>query len=194
MKKILIVTGPQGSGNHCWSKIFSQHSEVCGWNQLTKQYWVGHDQEPFFKYWHDPSLLYKLSWDKKYYFTNMSVPNGGDAFENKAIPKVGQFIETFKDIGFEVQVAITSRDKNILELQQTRRWNYPTTNEFINILDDIPDPIFLSYESLLLYKEKYVQSLKIKIPIDFSAINGIITNDANKKYITNFTPSKLRRR
>ena len=193
-KKILVVTGPQGSGNHCWSKIFSHHPEVNGWNQLTKQYWIGHDKEPLFKYWHEPSLLNELSWDEEYYFTNMSVPYGGDVFENKAIPKVKEFIDTLKNIGLDVQVAITSRDKNILELQQTRRWNYPTTNEFMDILGDIPDPIFLSYESLLLYGERYVRSLNIKIPIDFSMIRGTIRNDANKKYIKPFTPSKIRKR
>ena len=83
-----------------------------------------------------------------------------------------------------MQVAITSRDKNILDLQQTRRWTHPTTEEFMNIIDDISDPIFLSYESLQLYGERYVRSLGIKIPIDFSKINDIIETDANKKYIT----------
>ena len=192
--KILVVTGPQGSGNHCWSKIFSKHIDVCGWEDLTKQYWVGHDKEPLFHCWHNPELLYEITWNHEYYFTNMSVPYGGEVFANKAIPKVSRFIEVLEDIGFDVQVAITSRDKNILDFQQTRRWNNPTTQEFIGILPTIKNPIFLSYESLQLYKKRYIESLNIRIPIDCSTLDDIITNDANQKYITNFTPSKLRRR
>ena len=59
--KILVITGPQGSGNHCWSKIFSTHSDVCGWEDLTKQYWVGHDKEPLFHCCHNPELLYEIN-------------------------------------------------------------------------------------------------------------------------------------
>lgn len=194
LKNILIVTGPQGSGNHCWSKIFSSHPNVYGWNDLTKKYWIGHDEEPFCSSWMNPELLYNENWEHEYYFTNMSVPYGGDVLNNKQIPKVSKFIEVLKDIGLNVQVAITSRDKNILDLQQTRRWNTPTTHEFLQILPEIEDPIFLSYESLLLYKERYVRSLKVNIPIDYSSISSVIVNDANKKYISNFKPSKLRKR
>jgi len=142
----------------------------------------------------NPYLLYDKTWEHDNYFTNMSVPFGGDVYDNKAIPKVIKFIEVLKDLGFDVQVAITSRDKNILDIQQKRRWDSKTTQEFLDILPDIHDPIFLSYESLLLYGERYVRSLKIKIPIDFSIIRGTIINDANKKYIQPFTPSKLRKR
>ena len=193
-KKILVVTGPQGSGNHCWSKIFSSHPDVCGWNDLTKQYWIGHKEEPFCSSWMNPYLLYDKAWEYDNYYTNISVPFGGDVYDNKAIPKVSKFIEILKDIGFDIQVAITSRDKNILDIQQSRRWNSPTTQEFLDILPEIPDPIFLSYEALLLYKENYVRSLKIKIPIEYSCICDTIMNDANKKYINNFKPSKLRKR
>ena len=31
MAKILIITGPQGSGNHLYSKIFAMHPLVNGW-------------------------------------------------------------------------------------------------------------------------------------------------------------------
>jgi len=193
-KKILVVTGPQGSGNHCWSKIFSSHAEVCGWSELTKKYWVGHNQEPLHSSWMNPNLLYDKPWDHEYYFTNMSVPFGGVVKGDKAIPKVSKFIEVLEDIGFDVQVAVTSRDKNILDLQQTRRWNTPTAHEFLDILPEIKNPIFLSYESLLLYKEKYVRSLKVNIPIDYSNLSNIIMSDANQKYICDFKPTKLRKR
>jgi hypothetical protein len=57
MKTILILTGPQGSGNHMWSKIFALHPQVRGWQALLDQYWIGHDQEPWAQYWQDPAQL-----------------------------------------------------------------------------------------------------------------------------------------
>ena len=47
MKKMLILTGPQGSGNHMWSKIFALHPSVYGWQELVEEFWIGHDREPF---------------------------------------------------------------------------------------------------------------------------------------------------
>ena len=193
MKKILITTGPQGSGNHLWSKIFSSHKDVCGWEQLTKQYWVGHREEPFHDAWLDPKLLYNLPFEDGNYYTNTSIPFGGHVYGDKMIPKVKEFIETLKNLGFNVQVGITSRDKNILKLQQERRWKEETTPEFLDLLDQIENPIFLNYESLLLYREKYVKSLNINIPIDYNSISKNIQVDQNQKYICNFKPSPLRK-
>ena len=61
---ILIITGPQGSGNHLFSKIFALSPEVQGWAALNEKYWIGHDQEPFAEYWHDPSLLENFKWER----------------------------------------------------------------------------------------------------------------------------------
>ena len=47
MKKLLIVTGPQGSGNHLFSRIFSMHECVGGWKELVDTYWVPSDLENF---------------------------------------------------------------------------------------------------------------------------------------------------
>ena len=38
-KQMLIVTGPQGAGNHLWSKIFSLHPKVYGWKSLLENYY-----------------------------------------------------------------------------------------------------------------------------------------------------------
>jgi hypothetical protein len=46
MKKLLIITGPQGSGNHMWSKILALHPAVNGWSALLEEYWIPHDREP----------------------------------------------------------------------------------------------------------------------------------------------------
>ena len=193
-KKILVVTGPQGSGNHLWSKIFSSHKDVCGWEELTKKYWITHKEEPFRHAWLEPKLLYDIEFKHENYYTNTSFPTGGDFKKTKRIPKVKEFIETLKDIGFDVQIGITSRDKNILKLQQERRWREETTSEFLDIIEQIENPIFLNYESLLLYRGRYVKSLNINIPINYDAISYNIRKDQNHKYICNFTPSSLRER
>ena len=202
-KKILVVTGPQGSGNHLWSKIFSSHKDVCGWTELTKRYWITHKEEPFRHAWLEPKLLYDMEFKHENYYTNTSFPTGGHVKKTRAtnniqsekrIPKVKEFIETLKDIGFDVQIGITSRDKNILKLQQERRWREETTPEFLDIIEQIENPIFLNYESLLLYREKYVKSLNINIPIDYNSISKNIQVDQNQKYICNFKPSPLRKR
>ena len=193
-KKILVVTGPQGSGNHLWSKIFSSHKDVCGWRELTKKYWITHKEEPFRHAWLEPKLLYNMEFKHENYYTNTSFPTGGHVKKSKRIPKVREFIETLKDIGFDVQIGVTSRDKNILKLQQERRWREETTPEFLGIVEKIENLIFLSYESLLLYRERYVKSLNINIPINYDAISDNIKIDQNQKYISNFTPSSLRNR
>ena len=41
MKTLLILTGPQGSGNHLWSKIFALHPDVYAWHALLHEYWIG---------------------------------------------------------------------------------------------------------------------------------------------------------
>jgi hypothetical protein len=54
------------------------------------------------------------------------------------------------------------------------------------------DPIFLSYELLYLYKQDYLKSLRLNIPVawDDSRINSILADDANAKYIhcVNYNP------
>ena len=42
MAKMLILTGPQGAGNHLWSKILSLNYEVYGWKCLLDNYWEAH--------------------------------------------------------------------------------------------------------------------------------------------------------
>ena len=47
-KTLVILTGPQGSGNHLWSKILSLHADVFGWKSLLDNYWEAHRiSEPF---------------------------------------------------------------------------------------------------------------------------------------------------
>lgn len=70
-KEILLLTGPQGSGNHLWSKIFSESETVQGWKQLTQEYWLGHGFEPFAEVWKNPLLFKELEWPHEKYFTKI---------------------------------------------------------------------------------------------------------------------------
>ena len=54
--KLLILTGPQGSGNHLFAKLFSMSPAVEGW-PMAKDEWQGHHKEPFADCWEDPSLI-----------------------------------------------------------------------------------------------------------------------------------------
>ena len=60
LPKLIILTGPQGSGNHLFSKVLALNPAVHGWQDLLDEYWIGHDQEPFAKYWADPKQLDKF--------------------------------------------------------------------------------------------------------------------------------------
>ena len=62
IKKLLIITGPQGSGNHLWSKMFSMHPNVVGWPMFRKE-WQGHHKEPFNEYWQQPEKLQEFDID-----------------------------------------------------------------------------------------------------------------------------------
>ena len=92
---MLIIAGPQGAGNHLWAKVFSQHPDVFGWKSLLENYWEPHRfNEPFAKYWKDPSLLSQFDWSQSdYYVTSISVPLGiPDSTENPMWePNINQF-------------------------------------------------------------------------------------------------------
>lgn len=192
-KKLIILTGPQGSGNHLWSKIFALHPEVFGWRDLLKEYWIPHAEEPFAKYWQDPKLLKDFNWKQSNYFvTSISCP----FVYNKAI-----HIPNYKDFYFyankyaDIKYCIISRDINILKLQQKRVRNTVTVDNFsLKIVDD-KDHIFLSTECLYQYNKDYLKTLsnQLSFPIDFASdkINNILIKNPNKKYIKQAKPTKL---
>ena len=74
-KKLLIITGPQGSGNHLFSRLLSLHPDVNGWEELLDKYWVPSDQEPFADYWVDPYKLHENQFAGfDYHLANVSCP------------------------------------------------------------------------------------------------------------------------
>ena len=181
---LLIITGPQGSGNHLFSKIFALSSEVQGWSALNEQYWIGHDQEPFSEFWHRPELLDNFKWTHDYYVTSISCPYV--YYGETLIPEYDNFISRCP---VPVKLAIIGRDQTILEYQQSRVRGKQTKHELLSIVDNLMqyDPVFISQELLYLYGANYIKSLgqQLGIPVsrDVTAINEILKEDANKKYI-----------
>lgn len=189
MAKMLILTGPQGAGNHLWSKVLSLHSKVYGWKTLLDNYWEAHRfAEPFAQHWRDHTLLKSFDWSQsEYYFTSISLPLGiiGSDVNPIWMPDVQGFAATVLGCGVKVELAVVGRDQTILNNQQTRIRTQPTLPMFLEQLPKIWNPTFLSYELLYLYRQDYLKSLKLNIPVawDDSRIDSILADDANAKYV-----------
>tara|TARA_B110000977_G_scaffold176067_2_gene231343 strand:+ start:45 stop:674 length:630 start_codon:yes stop_codon:yes gene_type:complete len=189
-KKMLIVTGPQGSGNHLFSKILSQHPDVFGWSKLQETYWLGHHTEPFAKYWANPSCLEEFDWSQSdYYVTSISSPFVQD--QQAQTPNFKDFVKFAKCHVSDVHVAVIGRDQNILRVQQERVRGKHTTPAAIDSyqhLFDIGIPYFLSQELLYLYKSEYLQ--RISMDLDWPILHNdptifeLCNQDANSKYVT----------
>ena len=177
--KLLIITGPQGSGNHLFSKILSKHPEVYGWQM--KSYWEGHHEEPFSNYWRYPELLDQFQWQKhKFIFTSISCPYIKDKVPH--IPNYKKFITEAKKFA-DVKVAIIGRDANILKHQQERVRGKSTIKYFMEGLETLLEynPVFVSQELYQLYGNYYLQGLSKQL--DFPIQPQEIYEDANTKYI-----------
>ena len=189
MAKMLILTGPQGAGNHLWSKVLSLHPEVYGWKTLLENYWEAHRfAEPFAQHWRDHTLLKSFDWSQsEYYFTSISLPLGivGHDVNPIWMPDLHGFAATVLGCEVEVEIAVVGRDQTILNNQQTRIRTQRTLPLFLEQLPKIWNPTFLSYELLYLYKQDYLKSLKLNIPVawDDPSIDTILENDSNLKYI-----------
>ena len=187
MTRLLIITGPQGSGNHLFSKCLAVHEDVYGWKSLLNTYWEGHHHEPFADAWEDPELLHEFNWSQSDYFvTSVSCPY----FKNKqaVVPNYEKFIETAKQYVDQIDVAIIGRDHTILKYQQLRVRKEHTTQialDSFKWLFEHQQCSFLSQELLALYKVDYLKQVSKQLdwPIDYLNVDEILTNDANKKYI-----------
>ena len=182
--KLLILTGPQGSGNHLFAKIFSSHKSVYGWKMKHNE-WKGHHEEPFSIHWRGSNLLSIIEPKKKYYVTSISCPY----FYNKkpTIPNYKKFIKYASRI-FDIQVCIIGRDKNILFKQQKRIRSKHTTPTAIKNFKHLLkyNPVFISQELFCLYGINYCDSISklLNFPIDIKKIKKLLKYNANKPYIT----------
>ena len=197
MAKMLILTGPQGAGNHLWSKIFSLHPEVYGWKTLLENYWEAHRfAEPFAQHWRDHTLLKSFDWSQsEYYFTSISLPLGiiGHDINPIWMPDIQGFAAAVLGCGVAVEIAVVGRDQTILTNQQTRIRTQPTLPMFMEQLPKISNPTFLSYALLYLYKQDYLKSLQLNIPIAWNdaRIDSILADDANIKYVHSIDYNEL---
>ena len=187
MKTLLILTGPQGSGNHMWSKIFALHPQVSGWSALLDNYWIGHDQEPWADCWQDPTLLSRQNWGThNYYVTSVSVPyiNNGTV----TVPDFKTFTQQAQASGLKVKFAVLGRDRNIVEMQQQRVRKGVTLSQALTEFAQFAQPTFLSYELLHLYQEQYLQQIsqQLAVPIAYTdpRLKEIIQEDTNAKYFS----------
>ena len=194
---MLILTGPQGAGNHLWSKIFSLHYGVYGWKTLLDNYWEAHRfSEPFAQCWKDHNLLADFDWTQsEYYFTSISCPLGiiGSDVNPVWNPDIAGFANAVRAYGIDVEFAVVGRDQTILSNQQTRIRTQSTLPMFLEQLGKISTPTFLSYELLYLYKQDYLKSLQLSIPVawDDHRIDKILVDDANIKYIHSIDHNEL---
>jgi hypothetical protein len=191
-KKILLLMGPQGSGNHLFSKIFALHSDVYGWDQLLdntnpENYFTPHWQEPHNQYWDNiDNIDEEIMGGKNYAVVSASIP-----FWNKEklqIPPAQEFVDKVKSIGIDIQPVIIGRDSTILTNQQSRLRGGPTwgcATQLVRWLE--PMPFFVSTELLYLYKKKYVESLGVWLDFPVAhtdkRIEEILGVDSNAKYI-----------
>jgi len=196
MKTMLIITGPQGSGNHLFSKIFALHPDVHGWDELLDTYWIAHREEPFAEYWNRPELLKSFDWScSDYYVSSISCP-----YQNVDVPTVPnyeQFIDALRELDIQVKVAVIGRDQTILKSQQQRIRNRVSLPDFLEQLDYLNsfDPVYLSQELLYLYKQHYVANiaklLDFPVDVDNDKIGEILATDANSKYIRDIEIQEL---
>jgi len=185
--KLLILTGPQGSGNHLFAKLFTMHPAVEGWPMLRDE-WQGHHEEPFAPAWEKPELLKDKPWNKtKVYMTSISCPY----FKNKVstIPKYKEFITEAKKYS-DVVIGIIGRDRNILETQQNRIRGGHTTPQALEQfeqLQNLAPTHYISQELFFLYGADYIKSLgkQLNFPVlcPTEVIRDYLKQDSNKKYI-----------
>jgi len=192
MKKLLIITGPQGSGNHLFSRLLSLHPAVAGWEEMLNTYWVPSDQEPFAEYWVQPERLSESMFEgKDYHLANVSCPFFFDGV--RYVPKILEVAECAKTFGVDVQIAIIVRDQNINQLQQLRVRKEHTTpiaqDYYYNTLLASDFPVhYLDHEAFFLHTTHYLKwvsrILDFPVAYDDPDIMKFITVDANHKYVT----------
>jgi len=187
---LLIVTGPQGSGNHLFSRILSLHPDVTGWDSLLEEYWVPSDLEPLAPYWVEPdSLPFNYFGEGGYFLANVSCPFFYDG--KRYIPKIKELAERAQLFRLKVVIAIIVRDQNINEQQQLRvrgEVTLPIAQNYYykNLMDDF-EVHYLDYEAFFLHKEHYLKwvgkTLDFPVDYDNKDIMKFITEDSNKKYV-----------
>ena len=186
MSTLVIVTGPQGSGNHLFAKLLSLHPDVYGWKSLIENDWEGHDKEPFAKIWDEPKAVDNIDWSHKYMVTSISCPYFNNGVET--IPQYKKVLDRFGHKDVNIKLAILGRDPTVLKYQEERVRGKQTYQQFLDQMPTLMEynPIFISQEMLALYQRdylKYLQNmLKIPVVLEDPLLDKILDTDANAKY------------
>lgn len=190
-KKLLIITGPQGSGNHLFSRLLSLHPNVGGWTELLDKYWVPSDEEPFAEYWVHPERLHEFDFSSRdFWLANVSCPFFYDG--TRYVPKILEVAQQAKQLGVDTTIAIIVRDKNINAEQQLRvrkEVTLPIAQDYYynTLLTSGFDVHFLDHEAFFLHREHYLKYVEriLNFPIawDNPDIMKFIDEDANAKYV-----------
>jgi len=187
-RKLLVLLGPQGSGNHMFSKLFALHPDVFGWQQLTEQYWLRHEFEPFNRVWQDPAHWDSIKIDQAFAVTSCSVPCVVD--RQHQVPNVSGFLAAANANGWQPTVAVIGRDLNILQHQQQRVRGEVTVHRFMQQLDSITaawPTTFISHELVVLYGARYLRELseRLAFPVawDDPRVEEILAVNANANYV-----------
>jgi hypothetical protein len=185
-KRLLIIAGAQGSGNHLFARLFTLHHKVKGWQALLEQYWVPSDEEPFAKVFVNPSEL-NAELLEEYTLMNVSYPfiyNG-----EKVYPKIKEVADRAIALGAKVQIGIIVRDHNINRMQQQRVRGYVAFDEarsyFRHLDSEKYDIHFISHESLFAYPNMYMRYLgqQLDFPVDWKNASSHIDVAPNSKYV-----------
>ena len=182
---VLLITGPQGSGNHIWSKVLTT------WADGDK--WVGHRDEPHSHLWTDVEQWYTHNFTEVNTVVSVSCPFAVDGITR--YPDINRWREIMEKRGIPHEVAVITRDKTINDYQNERVRpvnNYKNSVEYLkNVIVDT----YLSTETLHIYKEYYLDSLneqlKFDIEYDIKKLYHILSQSFNEKYISRLEYSSL---
>lgn len=186
MNTLVVLTGPQGSGNHLFAKLLALHPDVYGWKSLLTTDWEGHDKEPFNQVWNDPNQVPKTNWSHKYMVTSISCPY----YDNGVVtvPQYKKVLDKIIDREVTVKLVIIGRDQTVLGYQEERVRDELTYPQFLQQMPTLMEynPIFVSPELLYLYRRDYLVYLQnmLKIPVasEDPRVDKILFTDENAKY------------
>ena len=192
MANILVISGPQGTGNHVFSKVLSMHSNVHGWDQLLREYWINHDNAPFKDIWNTPENIDNYDWtEHENYVLSVSGPyvdKDAMGVRQTKYPDYKEVLRRLNDKG-NLQVGIIGRDQNITAQNQLRKRGVESLHNYLNKIEDIMKyrHTFLSVELLYMFRHQYVKSLNdtLVIPVDYTneKLHYILNKDPNAKYV-----------
>jgi len=203
MANILVISGPQGTGNHVFSKVLSMHSNVHGWDQLLREYWINHDNAPFKDIWNTPENINNYDrTEHENYVLSVSGPyvdKDAMGVRHTKYPNYKEVLRRLNEKG-NLQVGIIGRDQNITAQNQLRKRGVESLHNYLNKIEDIMEyrHTFLSVELLYMFRHQYVKSLDsvLDIPVDYTneRLHYILNKDPNAKYVHYVENSWLDRR